>query len=396
MSSPTVHSEHGASSAYRWTQCPGSVSMCRGIPNKSSIYALEGTAAHTLGEWCLEQQKDAEDFLGDFIEVDSNGVQAKFEVTEEMAEAVQVYVDFVRKTLQPGDVLLLEQKIKLDKLDPPAPMFGTSDCNIYRPSEKTLFVFDYKHGAGVPVEVKGNKQLKYYALGSLLALAEHLQCEKVVYGIIQPRAPHPDGPIRTDETSVGDLLDFAGDLVEAVEETLKPNAPLKAGSHCKFCSAAAVCPAKRDQAFSLAQMDFEDFVPEKIDPRHMSIETVSNMLKVIPQIEDWIRSLRAYAQSQLETGEAVPGWKLVNKRATRVWVDHNKVKDWAKKAGLENDEIFESKLKSPAQLEKVVGKKNLPEELVTAVSSGYTLAPESDKRQAVDLSAGSEFAADPL
>jgi hypothetical protein len=383
-----LHSEHGASSAYRWTACPGSVSLSRGIPEKTSEYAIEGTVAHALAELALKKERDADFWVGMEIE--------GWEVTEEMAEAVQVYVDHIKQVMQPGDDLRLEQRVTLERLNPPRPMFGTCDCLIYRRSEKTLFVYDYKHGAGVAVDAIGNKQLRYYALGALLSLDKDEPCEKIVAGIIQPRANHPDGPIREESFGAGDLLDFASELVEAVEKTLEPNAALVPGSHCRFCKASAVCPARRDQAFELARIEFGEAMPDMLDPRAMPIETVAHLLSQADQIEDWIRALRAHVLSELEAGNSVPGFKLVNKRASRVWVNADSVANWAKEKGLHDDEIFDKKIKSPAQFEKVIGKKNLPQEFVASVSSGVTLARADDKRPAAIVNAAQEFAAVPV
>ena len=43
---PNAHSRLGASKAARWMACPGSVAACEGLPDSSSAYADEGTAAH--------------------------------------------------------------------------------------------------------------------------------------------------------------------------------------------------------------------------------------------------------------------------------------------------------------------------------------------------------------
>lgn len=385
MNDLVAHAEHGASSAYRWLACPGSVALSRGIPEKTSPYAIEGTAAHALAEVAYAKQRDASFWVGLKIE----GI----EVTEEMAEAVQVYLDHIASIVRPGDKVWIEKRVTLDKLNPPRPMFGTADCTIYRPSERRLYVCDYKHGVGVAVEAVGNPQLRYYALGALLSLSENEPCEHVDAYIVQPRAQHPDGPIRADSMTTGELLDFAADLVEGVERTLEPDAPLNPGSHCRFCKAAAVCPAKRDQALELAQAEFGDAaLPKTIDPRAMTIEQVSNYLSMADQIEDWLRALRVYVQNELESGGTVPGWKLVNKRATRVWSDQGETIRWAEQFGLAEEELYDRKIKSPAQLEKVVGKKNLPKDLVSSVSTGFTLARETDKRPAAIVAAGEEFA----
>jgi hypothetical protein len=96
----------------------------------------------------------------------------------------------------------------------------------------------------------------------------------------------------------------------------------------------------------------------------------------------------------LENGQTVPGFKLVPKRGTRQWVDENQVHNWYSAQLLDVNNIYERKLKSPAQMEKVLKKHKieLPPELVVSVSSGSTLAPESDSRPAV-LQIGKQLAA---
>jgi antitoxin component of RelBE/YafQ-DinJ toxin-antitoxin module len=81
----------------------------------------------------------------------------------------------------------------------------------------------------------------------------------------------------------------------------------------------------------------------------------------------------------------VPGWKLVPKRATRQWVDAEGAREALEQMGLDNSELIETTLRSPAQIEKVAKKHGLaiPKDLVVAVSTGNTIAPESDPRPAV-------------
>ena len=81
------------------------------------------------------------------------------------------------------------------------------------------------------------------------------------------------------------------------------------------------------------------------------------------------------------------GYKLVNKRATRNWADEERTVKYFAKIGLPAAERHVKKLISPAQAEKVLKANKLPDtlpdHLVEKVSSGTTLAPESDKRPAV-------------
>jgi hypothetical protein len=84
----------------------------------------------------------------------------------------------------------------------------------------------------------------------------------------------------------------------------------------------------------------------------------------------------------------------VAKRATRKWTDEEEATMRLLSYGLLEEEITKVELISPAQAEKVLkrSKLALPDDLVTAVSSGSTLAPEDDPRPAV-LNIGRQLSA---
>ena len=141
------HSRLGASIAHRWINCAGSVSLCEGIPSTTSVYAREGLAAHEVAARALRESTDADAWVG----TQFHGV----EVTDEMAEHVQVFLVAVREAIRedPDSLLLVEQQFTLQALNPPEPMFGTSDAEVYQPRREKLVVFDLKYGKGVAVEV---------------------------------------------------------------------------------------------------------------------------------------------------------------------------------------------------------------------------------------------------
>ncbi len=68
---------------------------------------------------------------------------------------------------------------------------------------------------------------------------------------------------------------------------------------------------------------------------------------------------------------------------TRTFGQEAAIEAWADANGI--SDAYDTKIKSPAQMEKVLKKhgKELPSDLVTTVSSGSTLAVESDPRPAV-------------
>lgn len=377
-----AHSSFGASGAHRWLVCPASVSLQAGLPDTANEHAAEGTAAHELAEMALRSGKDCSTYLGMTLHADGY----EFEVTDEMAENVQIYVDFVR-SFEPAGTVMIERRFDLSKIRPPAPMFGTADAVIYVPGEKLLVVADLKYGRGKVVDVEDNPQLKYYGLGAMLDIPKDWAIDRVRLVVVQPRAG--GDAVRTWDTTPDVLLDYAMDVIEAARRALAPDPETVPGDHCRWCRAAGTCPGLRDKALAVAQEEFGGLpAPEQLTP-----EQIGDLLDKADVVEEWLSALRAHAFRQAEAGVEIPGRKLVAKRATRQWAapEEEIVKRLVEK-GAVKDDLYVKKLVTPAQAEKVVGKKNLPSELVVAVSSGYNLVRDSHPGQAVSmLPAGHEF-----
>ena len=382
MAGEIAHASFGASNSKRRMACPGSLKAEERFPDESSPFAELGTAAHELGEHCLEN--NIED-----VALCIGGSFNDHIVDDNMAAAVQTYVNFVRATEaeEAPALLRLEQRFSLEDLDPPMPMFGTSDCTIYGKETGNLWIIDYKHGQGVAVDVEDNAQLKYYALGAVLKIGNKAPINQVHTAIVQPRASHRDGSIRTYSYTKDEILDFGTDLIDAAHAALAPDAPLIAGDHCKFCKAAGVCSALRGNALAVAQDEFG--VIKSVDD--LTPEEIGAYMDKLPLVEEWIKSLRRHAHTMLEAGTSVPGFKLVEKRPTRRWKNQDELLDWAASQNLEDEEIFDKKIKSPAQIEKVVGKKNVPSDLIMSVSTGLSMVPDTDRRPPAALLASDEF-----
>jgi hypothetical protein len=376
-------------------KCPGSVRLSAGLPNISSEHAIEGTRAHALAELSLNDgADDPVTFLGMTLE---GGI-----VTEEMVDHVRTFVDhcrFLREMCGPANVWV-ERRFNLAAFNPPAPMFGTADFVAYDALSKTLHVVDLKYGQGVVVEVTGNPQLRYYALGAGISLDGTVSIERVVITIVQPRAAHIDGPIRSEEIDYLDLVGWSSELFAAAAETTKPDAPLVAGDHCRWCLARAQCPERREHALAVAQQEFSVIEPAKPFtppvPELIPDEQFFAMMSQLDVLDDWSKSMRARANAMLEEGKDVPGFKLVERRANRKWSDADTAMRVLTLNGNTDDEIFEPRtLKSPAQIEKLLGKKlfsTTVAEHVTKKSSGVTMVSADDARPAVQrLAAGDEF-----
>lgn len=387
-----AHSDLGASSASRWMTCPGSVRLIRearaaGMTESRSEYAAEGTAAHMLAEICLTNGDDALDHAGTVIKADGY----EFEVDEDMCEAVQVFLDAVRGDLTERTTIFIEKRFHLKDLD--VRFFGTNDAGIYDPDKKLLRVYDYKHGRGVPVSVIDNKQLKYYALGAMHDIQDVIAEIELV--IVQPRFEGGD-PVQRWRLPAVDLYAYAGDLIMAAQATDADDAPLVPDfetptDHCRFCPVGGICEARAKAAYETAVADFDDFGGMTLmEPQDIGENIMPVLLERAGRLEDWIKAVKQHAHTMAENGRPPAGWKLVEKRAQRKWtMEPSALEAWFDAQGYTEDEIFTKKLASPAQFEKVIGKKqfealNEKFKLAEQRSSGVVLAPESDKRPGVD------------
>lgn len=392
-SEPKAHSILGASSAKRWTHCPASIRLGKGIPRKSSVYAAEGTAAHALAEMCLlGRARAADDYLGANIDTEDG----TFEVTQEMAEGVQLYVDTVLKDLAatPNAVFDVESQFDLGWLYDG--LFGTNDACVGE-HFGLLRVYDLKYGRGVPVEVEHNEQLMYYGLGAAYG-REYNEVELVV---VQPRAFHKDGPVRRWRTSIEALTAWGQDvLLPAAKATEDPDSRVEAGDWCRFCPAQPICPEIRKAALTAIQAEFDDdFLPVAgkavtlPDPLELNAEAIGRTLGLLDVLEPWIKAVRETAKDMLSQGKAVPGWKLVaGKKGNRRWIETKSEAEIAAELFEIGGDIYQPrKLRSPAQIEKLFPSKKAAKEalanLVEQPEGAPAMVPDYDARPAIQPSA---------
>ena len=363
--------------------------MTSSIPQgPSSKYAELGTAAHTLGEWCLEKMVDPREFKGEVITTDEGN---SFVVDDEMIDAVRVYYDLIKEESR-GYELKLEERFNLEWLH--KGMFGTNDASFAIPFGD-LYIYDYKHGAGVAVDAVENTQLVYYAIGAAYDVerGEWHDYENIHMTIVQPRAWHEDGEVRRWTITMDELKDWAKKLKVAAIATEAKDAPLVPSEDaCRWCQAASFCKAVHSKAQEVARVEFSEVVPKDhsdiVD--QMSLEDCvkvvnhKNLLKKFVEACEW-----RLEHSILRERKAVEGMKVVRKRGSRDWVDETeaqRILSQNHKMG----EIMNMKLKTPAQLEKIVGKKTV-KDLIYKREGELTVAPVWDKRKEVDMDPTSDF-----
>ena len=386
------HSRIGASSAPRYWYCAGSVNLISKVEklptysNEQTKYALEGVAAHLLCELCLLKNEEADQWIGEPLEVDEKIIH----VTEGMASAVQVYLDTIQSDIKKYNVnrsfLQVEKSFELLSVDLDA--YGTNDACLHVPYDR-IIVYDYKHGQGVIVEVSDNKQLKYYGLGAMQGKKD---ISVVETKIVQPRVTHPDGMVRGQTYSLAEMEKYRLELRSKIAATKFEDASLRTGKHCKFCPAITVCTAVHKDVRNTAMTEFSPIPVVVPNAEILSIDQLGDILDKIPVVQDFFFAVAAQAEKFALAGIKVKGQKLVRKNKNRVWIDKKYAKEVLVRL-IGSSMYSNTEIKSPAKLEKLMKELGLLatfNELVHKPEGELTLVKEADPRDAF-IEAASEF-----
>lgn len=260
-----AHSEFGGSQAERILNCPGSVILSRGIPNKENAASRTGTAAHACVEFFINNRKKLKNkkTRKEVLTLAKKSVTVfedpaeKIKWTEDMIQNALDITAWVEDQQTPKSTVYVESKVESTKFttkDKNNRQKSTLDIAIANWSARELIIADFKNGTH-PVEVKKNSQLTYYALAMLIKLKAWKHFDRIRLVIIQPNAYHKDGFTREYTMSVEAAIKWGKRFRKAVKLALKPKAPLKIGDkYCFFCPAKKKCPEMRSK---MANKDFE-------------------------------------------------------------------------------------------------------------------------------------------
>lgn len=399
-----AHSSLGASSAERWMNCPGSTALIEAfqLPETDEPeYRKQGIAGHAAAADCLARDIDAWEIVGDQYE--------NYTISAEMGEAIQMYLDRVRPSIGAGpaagryhgEQFFIEAKLSAPDIH--EKMFGTVDFGALAPAKFSfapgtcppqfnnngfLDITDLKMGQGITVEAYDNPQMKYYAFMLIHTKFKELSDDfPVRLSIVQPRAFHPDGPIREWWTTVGYIKAWVvADLLPAMYST---DNSLQAGEWCRFCPAKLACPLLRSLFLAASTFDPNEIVS-------VDNATLGESYKLVKPAKFYLKAIEDEMLRRLIQGKEVPNAKLVNKRADRIFkteavelVEGQEVavpiQDALRKR-FGADAFTKPELKTPAQLEALgpAGKKFVAEFAYTPVT-GLTVALADDKRSKVTV-----------
>ncbi len=405
---PAKHAILGASSSHRWLVCTPSVRLEEQFPPHTSVFAEEGTFAHELCEYKVNRhlhkrglrRPQSEQFMSEEIDT----------ITDTYAQFVEEAIEEMAATgIEP--LIFIEAKLDYANIVPEG--YGTGDCVII--GGDRIHVIDFKAGAGVFVDADHNPQMMLYALGALHGYGFLYDIKTVSMTIVQPRMEN----ISTCTMPVDQLNAWAEEYVRPrAMLAYKGEGNLVPGDHCRFCRAKSVCRACAEEALALAKEEFLDVgatledtepalpgssgtvlsafhfkQPQLVD--HSELEAV---LPNLARIQKWIDDVFAYAADEaIHHGQSWRGYKVVEGRSIRKFADEKAVIEAASAAGF--TDIYKQNLISLTEFEKLMGKKVFQATLGSLVykpPGKLALVPDSDKREAVDLTNGaSDFQALP-
>ena len=406
------HHVFGPSGYARWSTCHGAAALiqCLNLPEQApQRHSAEGTAAHGVAELTAAKALGLTGYAlppvkGDTLHVDGFDI----EVDEEMLDGATRWADAILACLaqhhgDPADAMVvLEQHLDIPLPGYPGTITGTSDAVVITRDDTghdVLWALDYKYGRK-PVSADSG-QLTLYAVGAIDRYGDLADFVTVHQIIVQPRVSEVNDLHTLTIEQVEDFANSAGLAAFTANALLdKPEAAILTHLHpspdaCQWCEAKGACPALARELLS----EFLDETQEPPEPAPVAHDTpaerVAHWFTLLPRVREWCDKVEGIANALALSGHTLPGLKLVTgKRGNRKWRDEDAATELLEV--LLGDEAFTRKLISPAQADKLAGKKGMGslEDLTVQEEGKPTLAPESDKRPAIAVDTLSDFEAE--
>jgi len=359
-----IHLKYGGSTATRTLACPGWVEKSAHLPPRpAGQAAIDGSMHHMVQELCQREGTTPADNLGAVYTEDTT---ARVFGDDDLDLSWIAY-NATNKLLDELDIdeLMVEPFVQLI----PDVAGGSIDLLGLSRDRSTILVLDYKFGRGA-VKVENNAQHSLYTLSAMWDKSTadmFYNTTRIVFAIVQPQLSRD---AQLWETNRDAMEDFDHNFRAAMKAT-----HLNPGDHCRYCPAEAYCEAKRTRVLASNLLGKDDL---------QNLQAAANM---VDEVSAWVAAVREEMYLQMSRGVALEGWKVVDKVARRTWINESDaIKGLMKGRKLTKADIHETKLMSPAQIEKLVKKVKLDIELthyVETVSSGTTMAPATDRREAV-------------
>jgi len=368
--------------------------------------------------------------------------RSRWEVTDEMVYEVEKYVDGVRNDAK-GGTLFVEKRVEFGHAIGLEGAFGTTDAAILSEDGEELIVEDLKYGY-TPVGAELNPQLMHYSIGTISDLIKQgfdlSKLKRLKLKIRQPRVNNsPEWEVSLTEKNQDDetILEwFAKKSQEAVarsEEAFAaldvinalPSSEIMGAQRawikkyltpsykgCQWCKAKGFCAARTEDALksiiaapevSLDGLeDLDTPVLESVSDLAKAVQDAIARIPMLPfkdleraysaldNIKDWSAEVAKQMHSEMMAGERSKQYKLVmGREGDRKWSSESEAEELMKSMRLKVDEMYNKKVITAPQAEKVLAKSRPKLWAKLAPLIGRTpgkpvITDISDKRPSID------------
>lgn len=275
--------------------CPGYVKMSRQIPDVSgiSVAMKEGIMAHGYAKDVLEKGWLDADMPRD--------------MPDDIYECVKMYTGYCNDISTCCIDTAVAMEINGEHFS------GACDFSCWKEDTYEFVSFTTGHS---PVNAVENYELIAHAFLHS-ELLEQIKSLKIKLTVVQPRAYHPDGPIRTWETTIAELEPYFETLKTKAAEALSDNPSYNSGAHCRHCPGRHTCKAALDGGAKLyeasAHGDIQALTPEAMGVQLGVVKRCRSHLDAI------ITGLEENIKHSLKNAKPVPGWVLQPTKKHAKW-----------------------------------------------------------------------------
>lgn len=363
-----------ASAAERWQECYMSAVLENRMTKDTrpaSIYAAEGHVVHKRIARII-------------TELDEGKRDTLLATPFDEAEAITPYIEQVERLLPLADDWGVEHRFGINwGINMPTDEFVgvVSNVNVdfYAKVGDTIYILDYKHGAGERVVAKDNKQLLMYAIAAMLNFEGGIKDFNL--GIVQPRYGNYDAdenPVdfwRVDKDFV--FAEYQK-LVQQIQEMIigilaDGKTPYEPGAYCRYCPAVQYCEAAKR---ILADLFINGFMVNMDDAAVATLHS--------PLIRTYLAECERIVKEALMRGETVPKLKLVEVAGRTKWSNEDSVVEALEAGG--HKKLIRITKKPPtitaAKKIKDDAVKDIVDTMTTRGEPSLQVVPQSDKRPA--------------
>lgn len=330
-----------SSSLARAMVCAGSVAFTDLPEQETHEAALEGTACGEVLQYMVENRVFE---LPDHMTHAKNGYPIDSDM---LYYSKEIATDILSRAVTP---VSCEGEVQFGPEGKEIQVVGHYDAS-YWESHCRLAIDDLKYGWGLVEndEKNLNWQLLSYAAGlvSVMGLWGKEDLE-VVIRIRQPRPHHEKGPVREVVLNRQQLWDYYNQMIARMVAIADGDKSLVTSPKCKYCPAAAKCPAM-NKNFYRALEYVHEFTQDEMTAEELSfqLDTIQRASEIMKIKKD---SLEALAIDTIRKGKLIPGYVIDQKMGDRTW---KKMITPAVFEAMTGKKIVREEMLSPAQAEKL-------------------------------------------